>query len=143
MDDGCLGILIIGIMLLLIAAIVVITVSSNIALSEGDYTETLLTIDYIAAMSNNNSQISGSFFLGSGTIGETAYYVYMVRSATGGLTMERTDASICTIYETNEAARIELVRWRSNKWPYVQELHYNIYVPEGSIWYGYEIDVRK
>lgn len=142
MGNGCLEGLIVAIIMLLIVAIVVATVNSNAAFSEGDYTETLLTIDYIAAMSNN-SQISGSFFLGSGTIGETAYYVYMVRSANGGLTMERTDASICTIYETNEAARVELVRWKSNKWPYVQELHYNIYVPEGSIWYGYEIDVRN
>lgn len=52
----------------------------------------------------DNSNIHGSFFLGTGSIDEEMYYYYMADNGNGGYTMEKVEADDCTIYEDSPDA---------------------------------------
>lgn len=51
---------------------------------------------------NNNSEVQGSFILGSGTISETEYYFYFVKQDDGGLYRDKVKTRNVVIYETDK-----------------------------------------
>ena len=103
---------------------------------------------------STGAETEGRFFLGSGQIGEKPVYTYMYPSE-GGARMSTVDADKTVVYEIDDdtAPRIEV--WhkqsditpdisfvKSNLWVSGATL-YQVYVPEGSIWQGYSVDVRN
>ncbi len=107
-----------------------------IPMSKG--TEVVETYDIISC--RTDSEVSGSFFLGCGTIGEDSYYVTYYRTGDGGYQMMKFDVDLSTIYEVNDRAPCveEVTSWMEGWWlgisiktPRVRRFH--IYVPEGTI----------
>lgn len=56
----------------------------------------------LVSLRNGPEHISGSFFLGSGTFGNTEMYVYMYRTKNGDIRRGRENAYRCTIRETDK-----------------------------------------
>lgn len=96
----------------------------------------------------NNSEISGSFFLASGRIGERDVYTYMYETEDGGRIMDEVNVASVALYETDEEPRIERVEDCTDLnflvpcEPTINP-QYRMYISKGSIWYGYDVDVRN
>ena len=108
------------------------------------FTHDRVEIEPIIALSNASS-VSGSFFLGCGSIEGELVYTYMVRSTNGHMQMKQISASGTYIVEnTNANPRIERTVTKSNMWPNANVGHQTvIYIPEGSVYQGYNVDVRN
>lgn len=106
------------------------------------------TIELVAL--SNSTEIHGSWaFLGAGVINQRLCYTYMYR-ANGGFRMSSVPASRSTIHETNTGTpHIDVyVAYSSWTFPFGKvetndPNYYHIYIPEGSIWQGYDVDVRR
>ena len=109
---------------------------------------------YVSIVSaRNNSELSGSFFLGCGSINTEEYYVYFKQYKDGGVKRGMTVTYLCTIYEKNDVEpKIEwtevdkkchwLGRFGFN-WADIQKDcrkgDYRLIVPEGTIIEKFEI----
>lgn len=98
----------------------------------------------------NSSQLSGGFFLLAGSFQTDPIYHVMRQNADGGVWQSTISAGPNTIiYETSDCTpHITVSYKRSTKWPYWArrnecELVYQVYIPEGSIWSGYDVDIRE
>lgn len=107
---------------------------------------------YVLAALGNDSQTSGTFFLGSGTVGEKLVFNYIAVQEDGGYTLESVRAEDVRVYEdaTPETATfIDHTRWIDAWWfagegvrvsvpdSYDDEFH----IPEGSIDNSYRVSV--
>lgn len=98
---------------------------------------------------SNGSQVEGHFFLGSGTINERSVYTYLRQTSDGGAYLGSVPANQSLVYETDGNPRIEVIEDCSdiNSWFSCADNEifprYRIYIPDGSIWYGYDVDVRN
>lgn len=86
-----------------------------------------------------SSGISGTFFLGIGTVDSTPEYHYFVKTANGGFEEKSTETEYATVYETDGTPHVD-VTWTdsSNEWlglfsTKLKDEHYNFYVPKGSV----------
>lgn len=104
----------------------------------------LKTQEIIALQDNIGTK--GSFFLGSGTIDSEPHYTYMIETEKG-FKLENVEADESyVIYDDNP--RIE-TRYKSLKydWMYLIAIEwpsaeYTFYIPEGSIYTGYKVDLQ-
>jgi len=55
----------------------------------------------------NRSDISGSFILGTGSIGSTEYYVYFKQYEDGGIKRDRKPSYLVTLHERDEQPKLE------------------------------------
>lgn len=91
------------------------------------------------------SGISGSFFLGIGTVDSTTEYHYFVKTADGGFQEKSIETDYATVYETDETPHLDIT-WDdpSNQWlgifaAHMSDEHYNFYVPRGSVVQNYTL----
>ena len=109
--------------------------------------------NYIVSI-RNNDEISGSFFLGCGSINSTEYYVYFKQYKDGGIKRGMMRTNLVTLYEKDikdETPRTEwvtvtkrahwLVRFGFDKVDIIErrEGDYRIIVPKGTIIEKFEI----
>lgn len=104
----------------------------------------------IKALKDGNT-VSGSFFLGTGTVDGEIEYRFMSEEEDGGLRMNTVSADDAVIYDTTDAPRVEtytyefksrLVRLLFGPGPLLQDAEYRIYVPEGTVKYEYVVDLK-
>jgi len=88
---------------------------------------------------SGNTQTRGSFFLLSGSIDEVPVYRYLYKVNTGGIKQSYKYIRKCTIFETDESPRLEIIR-DNGGWGKVR---YNFYIPYGSIKTNFELDISK
>lgn len=96
----------------------------------------------------NDSNLSGSFFIGSGSINQTEYYVYFIRMEDGGFKRDMVQSNKAVIYEIideNQTPKIEwtiktskvhwLVQFGYDQFDIERRIegHYRIFVPKGTI----------
>lgn len=94
----------------------------------------------------DNIGVEGSFFLGSGTIDSEPHYTYMIETERG-FKLESVEADEAyIIYDDNP--RIQ-TKYKSLKydWMYLiaikwSSAEYTFYIPEGSIYTGYKVDLQ-
>ena len=95
----------------------------------------------------NSSQLSGSYFLLGGNVQTYPVYHVMRQNADGGVWQSTIPAGPHTlIYETSDCIpHITVNNKRSTQWPYLtgHVRIYKVYIPEGSIWSGYDVDIRE
>lgn len=99
----------------------------------------------IIALSNGMG-VEGSFFLGCGSVNERLVYQYCHEDDSGGIHMATIPASQTTVYEQDDTVpRIVIFRAKSNLTGAIQPKHvrYEVYIPEGSVWRGHSVDVRR
>lgn len=106
----------------------------------------------IVALSNT-SQVEGQFFLGSGSIGETQYYYYMVEDEKGFVSMRNMEAGNriwikeedrVDGYIAEYGCRFENPDYVSKYWfigDSVEILRTEIVVPKGSIYKGFMVQL--
>lgn len=94
----------------------------------------------------DNIGVEGSFFLGSGAIDSEPHYTYMIETERG-FKLENVEADDSYIIYDN-SPRIE-TRYKSLKydWMYLIAIkwpsaEYTFYIPEGSIYTGYKVDLQ-
>jgi hypothetical protein len=96
----------------------------------------------------NGSQVEGSFFLGSGSINSTPVYSYVTGSDVTGYQLSSVDVSVTKVFTSQDPPHLVAVDVNCSPrgfWPRVcsQATHYRAYIPAGSIWQGYNVDVRN
>jgi len=100
----------------------------------------------------NRSNLEGSFTLGTGSIGETEYYIYFKQYKDGGIQKDKKPTYCTTLYEKDEQPRLEWAEVTKKAPWYVsfgfdsldlstmREGNYRLIVPEGTILLWFEID---
>ena len=101
----------------------------------------------ICALSDN-SDIDGSFFLGSGYVKEDMYYYYLVKNDDGSKEMHKIAATGTPVDDSETENPRIVTEYKRNSNPVVrfffftyQESH-KIYIPPKSIKYSYNIDLE-
>ena len=100
----------------------------------------------------NRSNLEGSFTLGTGSIGETEYYVYFKQYEDGGIQKDKKPTYCTTLYEKDEQPRLEWTEV-TKKAPWyvsfgfdsldiktIREGNYRLIVPKGTVLLRFEID---
>ena len=100
----------------------------------------------------NRSNISGSFTLGTGSIGETEYYIYFKQYEDGGIQKDKVATYLAVLYEKDEQPRLEWTE-ATKKAPWyvrfgfdsldiktIREGNYRLIVPKGTVLLRFEID---
>lgn len=87
---------------------------------------------------NSNSNVEGSFVLGTGYIKDIKYYYYRVQQEDGGIREYTAPVYTSTIYESDDTPRVERYRLEMDKkWSFVQNPQdidaYKFYVPKGTV----------
>lgn len=130
-------------------SLLIMVLGGGIATASGAQTqsEKVETVEVISL--NDNSDIEGSFFLGSGSVNEELVYYYAYKSDKG-VTVGKVDADEVYINYTDEQPRLE--EYRTNfkseflKWSFAylgeDSCYYKLYIPEGSIIEEYKIDLE-
>lgn len=140
-----------GVMMSILSGFGSMIVCAVIALSPlmGPYKSEVKWSHDLVALSNT-SAVSGSFFLGSGTIGEDPAYQFVKREGDGYVVDSIPTHNTVVHQNDDEKPRIERitdyrdgVHFSVFQFMYEGTGEYHIYVPEGAIWTGYEIDVRE
>lgn len=96
---------------------------------------------------NDNSSISGRFYLSGGRIDEKMVYVYFIKS-NGGEKMDQVGADITTIYTSNNPRIVgykEVFKnkfLRSRNFLEIGNYKYSIYVPKGTIKNEFNVDLE-
>lgn len=136
-----------GFIVAFLVCVVVFTTGTMLvdANSDHEYTVVDEKNSYELVALTNDTDVSGQFFLGTGSIGEDQVYAFMYLED-GGVRTGRIDADEVRLYEDSESPRIETLQrcvdltffWTSC----TQRSVKNVYIPEGSIWMGYEVDIR-
>lgn len=96
-------------------------------------------IDYYEIKAfTNESHMEGAFFVAAGQMGQVTEYVVLKIQEDGGLVRVEIPSDRAVIYEDSRSTpHVEVIGFGS------VACTFNIYIPEGSIWYGYELDIRK
>ena len=101
----------------------------------------------ICALSDN-SNLNGSFFLGSGYVEENMYYYYLTENNDGSKTMRKISAMGTPVDDTETENPRIVTEYTRNSSPVVRfffftynETH-KIYIPPKSIKYSYNIDLE-
>jgi len=97
----------------------------------------------------DNSSVSGSFFLGCGTIDKRDYYYYYVKAKNGGWEQKRLETDLVTIFEDQDSTayiRCNLIKisddhW-SHNWAIKHHEEYEIHIPAGSIKNSFDLDLK-
>ena len=125
---------------LALLASLVLYIGNISAIVSYSYEET--DTEFIVAL-RNNSSVTGSFFLGTGSIKDKLIYTYMVQEDRG-LLMKQIPATRTFIVEGTGHPRIERVYTVSKLWWHVRRIKdVIIYIPEGSVYQGYSVDIRN
>lgn len=99
----------------------------------------------LAALSDD-TRTTGQFFLGSGTIDSVSTYTFIKKLNDGGYKMGHIDTANATVYESKSTPHIDYITHCTPEgfWPAQCDFQYTyrVYIPEGSIWQGYDVDVR-
>ena len=82
---------------------------------------------------------SGAFFLGCGSIGCEAVYVYAYRKTDGGIHMITAPAATCLVYEDATAATAFL---DYDKWSWGR-IDTRLHVPPGTLSAGYDVGMLR
>lgn len=130
-----------GILAIMLAVFISIA-STKLDNQEYVYDKKTQSVD-IASLQDNSS-VSGQFFLGSGQVNGTMAYTYMIHDADGGYTMKTIDAVDAKIYESDDATP-HIETWNMKKsflFLYEDKTVYKIYIPENSIKINYDIDLQ-
>lgn len=97
-----------------------------VACLEDEYNE--VVYDNIYSVRGVNSEVNGAFFLGTGSVDESTYYVVFVEDEKG-LRMEKFNTRktyIVEIEDNNYCVKITKEKWEIYD-------YYTIYVPEGTV----------
>lgn len=107
-------------------------------------------IDLVAL--SNSTEIHGHIgFLGFGSINSELVYTYMYQE-NGGYRMSSIPASKTLLYESSDYESVphidvfheyHEINWLGEDRPIYNVAYYKVYIPEESIWMGYEVDVRR
>jgi len=111
-------------------------------ISRNNYVKT--NIIELVSLSNSITQ-EGSLFLGTGSVEGELIYSYCYRS-NGGIQMSHIPAEKTTIFEEDVTQpRIEVYSLKGKIFGMVNDTpsKYHVYIPNGSIWQGYDVDVRR
>ena len=111
-------------------------------ISQNNYIKT--DVVELVSFSNGTTQ-KGSFFLGTGSLEGELIYSYCYRS-NGGIQMSFIPAEKTTIFEEDVTQpRIEVYSLKGKIFGMVNDTpsKYHVYIPNGSIWQGYDVDVRR
>jgi hypothetical protein len=92
---------------------------------------------------SNSSETRGSFFLGSGTVGEKPVYAYVEVLEDGGQKLRQLDAGDNVTLYTSADPHIEVAHYESPLFNFRGDEEIRIYLPAGSVWQSYDVDVRK
>lgn len=104
----------------------------------------------IVALKDNASVEGHTHFLGSSHINGEMSYVFMIQNEDNSYTMQTINAKNATIHYTKDKPYIiektpyfsnDFVKFLVSKYTMV-DMHYDIYIPEGSIEYSYNIDLE-
>lgn len=123
---GCLGML------------VGLALATVITLAEPAYTPlTTTTQSYDLVAIKTSSSISGSFFLGTGSLNGTFYYLYYTEGP-GGISFQKLPMERVLVHEGSGEAKVVITNrfWQGNTftlWDLQSYSSYDFYVPDGSI----------
>lgn len=135
--SACVGFFV-GVLLLILSS-AIMTVS-NIPITN------ISTVTEITAL-EDNSAVSGHFFLGSGNIDETQYYYYLTKTDKG-IRQEKVPTEKTYIEYDNDNPKIveNTYVWKDAEWNLLgfclKSDTCTIYVPEGSITTKFNIDLE-
>jgi len=109
----------------------------------GDYTAHLYQTVYLASFANT-TRLSGSFM----SVSENNTYTYMELRSDGSTVLRQInaqDVSGVQIYQYNgEVPRIEYWSMQTTLIPWLScGSAIVVYLPEGSVWSGFDVDVRR
>jgi hypothetical protein len=95
------------------------------------------SVEYELVSISNSSSISGSFFLGTGSIGQKAVFYFYIKNTDGSIKLMNSFADVTTIKETDNPPRATLFKkaWKDREW--------EIAIPRGSMINTFELDPRK
>lgn len=138
-----------GLLFLSLTVGIILLFVTTLQIGSGNYTLEVQE-DYELVAFANSSQMQGHFFLLGGMVsGEPVYYA-MQRNPDGGVWQATIPAGPNTmIYETSDCTpHIMVSSKKSTGWPYwclgrTRDAVYQVYIPEGSIWTGYDVDIRE
>lgn len=132
-------------LLAMILALMITSISSSIAEVDADKTYHLSEDIEIYALQDNVTT-DGSFFLGSGHIDDELKYFYVEKTDLG-YTVKNVDADRAYIQYTSDRYHIEKYSYTFDNW-FVRLIaipvseRYVIYIPEGSIVNNYSVDLK-
>ena len=96
----------------------------------------------------DGSGVSGSFFLGSGTVNDVQYYFYYQKEG-DGFVQRKVDVSRAVVYEIDKdivVPNVSLIKdtpVKKNRWVLAGGAStYKIYVPKGSITTAFNLDLQ-
>lgn len=91
----------------------------------------------------DNSGLTGRFYMRSGYINSEEYYYYLVKLNNGGYKSNKVKTATATIFETDSNYRVEWYTRTRGFWftKETQKFHY-VYIPAGSICFDYSIDLQ-
>lgn len=101
----------------------------------------------LVAFSNVNG-IEGRWWLFGGSLNSTKEYTYLVEDGEGFVHQRTLYVHYCRVKETDGRPRLEQWGWTTTHWNNTQPSNgpstprYDFYIPKGSIWRGYELDIR-
>lgn len=112
---------------------------------EGDYEYTRHAYKTSKLFSlKSNSELNGSFILGTGVINERSYYYFYYQTADGGMKLDKVGTNDAVLYETTGTPHIEdwgrfedfykydtLVKADAKFWSC--DCSYKLYIPKGTI----------
>ncbi len=96
----------------------------------------------------DGSSVTGSFFLGCGSVGGKDVYMYYYQRADGGIVRGRVDADRAVIFEENRADGVLEARTQTLTHPWElwalpdTEPHYQLRVPKGTVIRQFKADLQ-
>ena len=111
--------------------------------------EIITSTDHEIVALQDNLELKGSFFLGSGYVDNELSYAYMRYVDGCGYKIETVDASNAYVEFTDKQPYVSIVSYQfKDKWRNYFTVPYNsgdafFYVPEGSILQNYNIDLKQ
>lgn len=93
---------------------------------------------------NDNSMMSGRFYLRSGYIDENLYYLYGYKTSSGGMKTQKVKANITTVYFDDSVEPCAKWYKETQQWWFLTNTTYScdIYVPTDSLVADYTIDLQ-
>ena len=93
---------------------------------------------------NDNSMMTGRFYLRSGYIDENLHYLYGYKTVYGGMKTQKVNAKIATVYFDDSVEPCAKWYKETQRWWFLTDTSYScdIYVPTDSLDVGYTIDLQ-
>lgn len=125
---------------------------TEVSLTDDDFTKTT-EVKHLAAFTDHVGAVNGSFFLGSGSIGSTAYYYYYEVLPNGGKRFGKTNAEdqYVEIHETDRTnGELHVRHWdyegHLGFWLKTKDRHMVVaqtfYVPRGTVLNKFSADLQ-